>query len=549
MSMSKEPPYRYVALTVDESEHIVCVVHDVSPDWYRKVATFRSVGRAEDYAAMENDFRPGAPDGCLDGTELLPGREGDDVPAPEALRHAPEPETAIKSGEFVRRTTTVEHTRIEQRDDGGPTLDELIKLLQRTSEARGYERGKADAMAARVRIEQMNALPSPSNEEAKSYIPPVGSPEAPPVEMPAEQVPAGAPEPNWRLWNRLRSPEQPRPKGTMILSSTLHKEAKCITPPTPAELEDVEDAEIARMRLEEIGEHPERLVSGDPLRQELEEDAPENDELPADLVDAATLDPVTDPQLRLFRVIKELAGVYQPGAELAFRAAIAGGSIGSHVASLLKKGYISASEIGRGRKAYDIMVTGEPRCMDHKPEPQPHMLEPAPEPPTSQTEPHDEGTAPVTVNELSARMQAVLAVVAKSSVVAHTEKAIAKAAGVEADRMPALLEQLADCGCIVKIEGRFAPTGLGRNLADEIGAAKHVPEPPKATAPKPSEPKGNGNFDMERFLVAKGQNVQRLGSGSYRINGEPRTKEDALLLVNSYRQQSGQTLKDIGEVR
>jgi len=105
MSRRAAPAFHYVAVSLSEREHVVFVVHDETPDWWKRVATFGNKARADDYASMENDL-------TADWDEPLAGREGDDTPAPQMA----EPMSSLKPGELVRRSTLVEHTRIAHQE-------------------------------------------------------------------------------------------------------------------------------------------------------------------------------------------------------------------------------------------------------------------------------------------------------------------------------------------------------------------------------------------------------------------------------------------------
>jgi len=113
--MSEGPKFWYVVGSIADDEHVVFVVHETTPDIFRRVAAFTNKVRAEDYAEMENDFRPGR--GTVD--ELLQGRDGDDQPA---AAHVAEPRSALS----VRRTTVVEttRTRIAHQEEVGEDTPE-----------------------------------------------------------------------------------------------------------------------------------------------------------------------------------------------------------------------------------------------------------------------------------------------------------------------------------------------------------------------------------------------------------------------------------------
>jgi DNA-binding MarR family transcriptional regulator len=138
MSTGGKPNFRYLVMSIEGwPGHMVAVVHDQSPDLFRRVATFGNKRRAEDYAEMENDFRPGGNGGAVEeGEAVLGGREGDDQPA----LAAPEPPSALKPGELVRRTPVLEVAQALVQPN--PNIAPLCQPLQIEAPAR--EDGEAN---------------------------------------------------------------------------------------------------------------------------------------------------------------------------------------------------------------------------------------------------------------------------------------------------------------------------------------------------------------------------------------------------------------------
>jgi hypothetical protein len=138
MSTGGKPNFRYLVMSIEGwPGHMVAVVHDQSPDLFRRVATFGNKRRAEDYAEMENDFRPGGNGGAVEeGEAVLGGREGDDQPA----LAAPEPPSALKPGELVRRTQVLEVAQALVQPN--PNIAPLCQPLQIEAPAR--EDGEAN---------------------------------------------------------------------------------------------------------------------------------------------------------------------------------------------------------------------------------------------------------------------------------------------------------------------------------------------------------------------------------------------------------------------
>lgn len=152
MSGRQEPKFQYLIVTAGPAEHWVMAVHDDTPEWYRRVCSFANRQRADDYAQMENDFRPGGDGGVVEfGASLLQGREGDDLPAPAAIV-ARDPQSALKPGELVRRSTVMEHTRVERHEAlaliAAPTLPEYVNVKNRQKPSETVENPAESAQPA-----------------------------------------------------------------------------------------------------------------------------------------------------------------------------------------------------------------------------------------------------------------------------------------------------------------------------------------------------------------------------------------------------------------
>lgn len=593
-------PFKYVVAVIGKLHHVF-LVRKESPEWWRLVATFADAERARDYADIEQTFS----DDTFVGERIrepdLRDHRSDEGAPPADLPALPR--SSLIPGEIVRRSTVVEHTRIERHEDElHPTpemLDDLNAVLARAKalfEEMGYQRGLAAALA--------NS--------------PVGSPEAPPAELTAELVPAAdnngrtplvqavtpqgseftdAPVPSDPVVQPESEPCQPAlPSGKPVIvpDAVNTGPSALLTHDDGMAAEDgerpgdeghisEEAATVETSPGEGTGGAAASVLISSP--SEVVEKINTPGDYHVELVDAAGLRPLSKQE---WAVVSALVTLLRGTAkrlklaDIAAKSEVPHGSLPAILFSLQTKGY--AKNIGViGNPHWLISFYGVPKISEGrwptknkaKSAPQQHIetAQPVAHPqqeiipenmPDEAKDDHD-----VTVNDLSRRAQQVLKALCKTGYT--NSKALAREAHVDDSRILYLLERLQHFICI---DGNFAPTDRGRAFAEQIpdfvGTApgmKPISPAPEtkvsypvvrrepSPAPSPAKPNGNAavlidkRLDIVEYLEKKGRTVSRIAVGLFVIDGERRRLSDILPIVNAFRARQDLPPLEPGDVR
>lgn len=610
--MSKTPKFKYVVASLSEREHVVFCVHDDTPDWWRRIATFHLKVRADDYAQMETMFSE-------DFDDPLEGRGNDFQPAPADLPALPP--SALKSSEFVRRSTVVEHTRIAQVEEravqppefvvDAATLDPVtsgqLEIFNLMASLNG-EYLSITQIAERTTVALGSVATHLQALCKKGYL-------------------------NQRDIGGARKAYDVIVRGTPGCMDTDNNAAKKMAEVrSHGQRNDEIDAGIARAQLQEIKEHPERLVHIPPgetvegvssvallppilneksnMKNEAQpiDGAPQQPEAeliregesligraialgqapqkpPIDLVDAATLDPVTEKQAKVLHLVVDMTASGER-AGLRNTAEKAGyASVQDSLEALVKRGYlVRAGEMGgiywvplaqgvpriddmrqnwtdaQRKGLRDVCEAGgdvaafalsigrtEGACLSRA-----RALGIFEKWRAARWPDHVDDPEEITSIDLTPRQQILLhAIVTEGGGAIHATKH-----NLEPDRVPDILKRLEGHGCVVIGEGGWQPTDLGKKVYEQIKAhgLPTLPALPtkgrevKISMPVVRRVNGEGKeikpaedaktyalFDIETYLRHKHHAVQKLTSGEFVIDGARKSKAAALAIVNDHR--------------
>lgn len=191
-----------------------------------------------------------------------------------------------------------------------------------------------------------------------------------------------------------------------------------------------------------------------------------------DLVDAATLTPLTRPQMDAFKVIVGARGAWMSTIELN-RLAKNGGAA-SAIYAVEKKGYIRSRQNEDGKKVYDVAVFGAPRVIEQTISEPPPPPAPAPaevdDPPVHTENVHedvenDDGDADL--DDLTKSTRDVLLAMFSVGDNAHMDQ-IATLAETPADRVPGAIQRLAELKLAHRIGGKWSLTEAGAAMALKV---------------------------------------------------------------------------------
>lgn len=356
MSERESDHLEYRSIQTGAAEWSVFVVDDRAPNWWQVVAKFASQGRADDYAAMENEFAD------MSDLEPLQGRE--DTRAPHPARQLP---PSNLTPQTITRRESIAHTRIEREETVTTVAEPQRQQIEAPAPASAPEAVLVYEPAPQVDeiIVQVNKL-------------------APPVDEASADDPL--PEPvDCATLDDLTRPQMDclkvliEARGQYVSTTELVARAGSSAPGALPAL--VKKGYVRKRSIGSGRKAYDILFYGAPRLMEVwtwkenpsadqspvpVQESPENDDIsdagedvPEGLADASKLEPITKRQASIFEAVGQILDV----GEIAYESAIAKRSgntnVGDALWTLEKKGYVERLTEGN-RAHYTVTAEGTP---------------------------------------------------------------------------------------------------------------------------------------------------------------------------------------------
>ena len=175
--MPTEPTVTYHVVTEAPDRHHVLVRNSASPDWYRRVATFASEGRAREYGNLELILAKDVPQEA--------NEYGDAAPAPDGLPEPPKLKTFADLVQAVLDAIAPKH------DPANPNAERDHKICAERATGQSTTQVARAFKLSKKRVQEIVARSKvvPLPQQAQRSEATVQKPEAP-LPLPASSLPA-----------------------------------------------------------------------------------------------------------------------------------------------------------------------------------------------------------------------------------------------------------------------------------------------------------------------------------------------------------------------